>query len=92
MSTPEVAATPTSTSPAPDAARERSFRLVLFGLGVLVLGFTAALLGNGLYPCVPAVGSAIEPPLTDCAIALSPWGALAFVGLVLALIGYRRVG
>jgi len=92
MSTPEAAASPTPTVLPADAARERSVRLVLYGLVVLVLGFTAVLLANGLYPCVPSAGSAIEPTLTDCAAALSPWGAVAFVGFVLALIGYRRAG
>jgi hypothetical protein len=91
MSAADAAAN-TSTNSDVDAGRERSSRLVLYGLVILVVGFTAALLANGLYPCVPAAGSAIEPPLTDCAVALSPWAGVALVGLVLALIGYRRVG
>ena len=74
-----------------DAARERSFRLVLVGLVALIAGFTAGAFANGMYPCVPAAGSSIEPPLTDCAASLSPWAAVAIVGLVLALFGYRRV-
>ncbi len=73
-----------------EAARERTFRLVLIGLLLLVLGFTAMLLSNGLYPCVPAAGSAVEPPLADCAVSLSPWAAVAVLGLALAAVGYRR--
>lgn len=88
----EGAAQPTTAAETPEAARERPFRLVLLGLVLLVLGFTAAAFTNGLYPCVPAAGSAIEPPLTDCAVALSPWVGVALVGVALALIGYRRAG
>ena len=83
----------TSGAPAPDAAdatRERSFRLVLLGLVLLILGFTAGAFANGLYPCAPASGSAIEPPLADCAVSLSPWAGVAALGLALAVLGYRR--
>ncbi len=64
---------------------------MLLGLVVLIVGFTAILLGQARYPCVPAAGSAIEPPLADCAIALSPWAGIAVVGLVVAVVGYVRV-
>lgn len=87
MTAPE---TPRSPAPSPEAVRERTFRLVLIGLLLLVLGFTALLIANGLYPCVPAGGSAVEPPLADCAVSLSPWAGVAVVGLALAAVGYRR--
>ncbi len=81
--------------PAPEdraaRARELAFRIVLVGLILLVLGFTATLVANAFYPCEPAAGSTVQPPLTDCAVALSPWFALAVVGLVVALAGYFRV-
>ncbi len=79
------------TPPSTDAARERTIRLVLVGLVLLVVGFTALLVSNDLYPCVPAGGSALAPPLSDCAVFLSPWAAVALVGLALAAVGYRRV-
>ena len=92
MATPEpVALSPSPTEPA-DPARERTFRWVFGGLVILIVGFTAAAFTNGLYPCVPAAGSSAEPPLTDCAVALSPWIGVALVGLVLAIVAYRRVG
>ncbi len=90
MATNDAASAPTTAVDATDAARERSFRLVLLGLVLLILGFTVGTFANGLYPCVPAAGSAIEPPLTDCAVSLSPWAGVAAVGLALALFGYRR--
>ncbi len=85
------------TAPAPPAdaagrARERWFRAVLLGLLVLVAGFTAILMANEFYPCVPASGSAIQPPLGECAIFLSPWIGIALIGAVLAGVGYLRVG
>lgn len=81
--------------PAPEdraaRARELAFRIVLVGLILLVLGFTATLVGNAFYPCEPATGSTAQPPLADCAVALSPWLALAAVGLLAAVVGYLRV-
>lgn len=87
-----MTASETSEGPAPgvDAARERTFRLVLIGLVLLVVGFTALLISNGLYPCVPAADSTVAPPLSDCAVFLSPWAGLALIGLALAAVGYRR--
>lgn len=76
--------------PAPEVVREGTFRLVLLGLVLLVVGFTALLVSNDLYPCVPAAGSSLTPPLGDCAIFLSPWAGVALVGLALAAVGYRR--
>ncbi len=73
-------------------ARQRWFQVVLVGLVLLVAGFTATLVSNAFYPCVPAAGSHIQPPLGDCAVALSPWLGLALVGLLVAVVGYRRVG
>ncbi len=90
MTAPGAAASAAPTTEKTDAARERSFRLVLVGLVVLILGFTAAAFANGLYPCVPTSGSSVQPPLTDCAVSLSPWAAVALVGLALAIVGYRR--
>ncbi len=87
MTTSEASAPPTSAS---DGVRERTFRLVLIGLVLLVVGFTALLVTNDLYPCVPAAGSSMEPPLSDCALFLSPWAAVALVGLALAAVGYWR--
>lgn len=87
---PEAAAPSPTPIAAADAARERSMRLVLIGLAVLIVGFTLGAFANGMYPCVPAAGSSIEPPLTDCAVSLSPWAALGLVGLALAVVGYRR--
>ena len=81
---------PLATEPAA-ARRETWFRVVLLGLVILVLGFTAVLLGQAAYPCVPAAGSTVEPPLADCAVALSPWIGLAALGFLLALLGYLRV-
>ncbi len=72
--------------------RERWFRVVLLGLLLLVLGFTATLVTNTFYPCVPAAGSTVQPPLGDCAVALSPWLGLAAAGLIVAVAGYLRVG
>ncbi len=73
-------------------ARERAFQLVLLGLVVLVVGFTATLVANAFFPCEPAAGSSVQPPIADCAVALSPWLGVALVGLILALLAYRRVG
>lgn len=84
-----------ASSPPPDEAaprsRERVFGAVLLGLLVLVVGFTATLVSNSFYPCVPAAGSAVQPPLLDCAVFLSPWLGLALVGLIVAGFGYLRL-
>ena len=92
-------ATSGASEPAPPAPtdgaalrRDRAFRIVLLGLLLLVLGFTATLVSNAFYPCEPAAGSTVQPPLADCAVALSPWLGLAVVGLVLAIAGYLRIG
>jgi hypothetical protein len=90
MTSPDAAATVSPPVDAPNAARERSIRLVLVGLVLLIVGFTASAFANGMYPCVPAAGSSLEPPLAECAVSLSPWAGLALVGLALALVGYRR--
>ncbi len=94
-----AAPTDAGTSPAPpgpagDAARARefAFRIVLVGLVLLVLGFTATLVANAFFPCEPAAGSTIQPPIADCAVALSPWLGIAVVGLLVAVVGYLRVG
>lgn len=94
MATPEAPGIAPTNASADGAARarERWFRIVLVGLVVLVAGFTAILVSNAFYPCVPAAGSAVQPPLADCAVSLSPWAALAVLGLLLAVVGYRRVG
>ncbi len=92
MSAPDTTPAPSPAAVEAGLSRDRSFQLVLIGLIILIAGFTAALLANGLYPCVPAAGSDFEPPLADCAIALSPWAGVAVIGLALALVGYRRVG
>ncbi len=90
--------TESSTSPPADAVepsaarRERWFRVVLLGLGLVIFGFTAAAFANGLPPCVPAAGSGVAPPLSECVVALSPWAGVALLGLVLAVVGYIRVG
>ncbi len=85
------------TTPAPPAdatvrRRERAYRLVLLGLLLLVLGFTATLVANAFYPCEPSAGSTVQPPIGDCAVALSPWLALAGIGLLLTVVAYLRVG
>ena len=82
----------TGTASAAEALRERGFRLALLGLVVLVLGFTATLMANFFYPCEPAAGSVVQPPLAECAAFLSPWLAVALAGLILAAVAYRRVG
>lgn len=87
--------TEAGTPPAASAAaraRERAFRIVLLGLVVLAVGSTAVLVANAFYPCEPAAGSVVQPPLADCAVSLSPWIGVALVGLVLAIAGYLRVG
>ncbi len=71
---------------------ERWFTVVLLGLVLLIIGFTFAAFANGLYPCVPAAGSGVAPPLSECAVALSPWAGVALLGVVLAVVGYLRVG
>ena len=84
-----------ATPPAEEAegrVRERWFRAVLLGLLVLVAGFTAILVANAFYPCEPAAGSLVQPPLADCAVALSPWIGLAIAGLAIAVAGYLKVG
>ncbi len=73
-------------------SRTLAFRIVLVGLLLLVVGFTATLVANAFYPCEPAAGSAVQPPIGDCAVALSPWFGLAVLGLVVAILGYFRVG
>ncbi len=85
-------AAPTSGGDVAARARQRWFQAVLVGLVLLVVGFTATLVSNAFYPCVPAAGSHVQPPLGDCAVALSPWLGLALVGLLVAVLGYRRVG
>lgn len=84
-----------AASPVPEdastRARERWFRVVLAGLILLVAGFTATLVANAFYPCEPVPGSAVQPPLAACAIALSPWLGVAALGLLAAAIGYLRV-
>lgn len=74
-----------------ERARTLWFRTVLAGLVLLVLGFTAILIRNAYYPCAPAEGSLLQPPLADCAVALSPWIGLAAAGLVIAGVGFLRV-
>lgn len=94
MAATEPSGTAPATPSAEDAAvraRSRSFRIVLLGLVVLVLGFTAILVANAFYPCEPAVGSVVQPPLADCAVSLSPWIGVSVVGLGLAVAGYLRV-
>lgn len=89
---PGAAATSTTAERAAAPRRERTFQTVLLGLVLLVLGFTATLVANAFYPCEPAAGSIVQPPLTDCAVSLSPWIGLAAIGLLLAAVGYYRVG
>lgn len=89
---------PETASPAPSAAesgnrrRELAFRIVLVGLVVLVVGFTATLVANAFYPCEPAAGSSVQPPIGDCAVSLTPWLGIAVLGLLIAVVGYLRVG
>ncbi len=91
---PDAGTPPSAPAPAESAtrAREFAFRIVLVGLVLLVLGFTATLVANAFFPCEPAAGSTIQPPIADCAVALSPWLGIAVVGLLLAVVGYLRVG
>ncbi len=91
MTTPEGTVAQSTDAGAASRTRETWFRIVLIGLLVLVVGFTAALVSNGLYPCVPAADTSLQPPLADCAVALSPWIGLALAGLMIAAIGYVRV-
>ncbi len=91
MTTLEGPAAPSTEAGAASRTRETWFQIVLIGLLVLVVGFTAALVSNGLYPCVPAGESSVQPPIADCAIALSPWIGVALAGLIVAAIGYLRV-
>ncbi len=87
--------TGTAAPAATDAAtraRTLAFRIVLVGLVLLVAGFTATLVSNAFYPCEPSAGSSVQPPLGDCAVALSPWIGIAIVGLIVAVVGYFRVG
>lgn len=83
-----------ATTAGDSAARSRAlaFRIVLVGLLLLVVGFTATLVANAFYPCEPAAGSAVQPPIGDCAVTLSPWLGLAVLGLAVAILGYLRVG
>lgn len=94
-----AASTDTGSTPAPPVsedrasrARELAFRIVLVGLALLVLGFTATLVANAFYPCEPAAGSTVQPPIAECAVALSPWLTIAVLGLIVAVVGYFRVG
>ena len=87
----DAAATPAAED-VEGRARERWFRVVLLGLIVLVAGFTATLVANAFYPCEPASGSVLQPPLADCAVALSPWIGIAVAGLAVAVAGYLRIG
>lgn len=91
MDTADSPSSPPPGETAASQARARTFSVVLLGLLVLVAGFTATLVSNSFYPCVPAAGTAVQPPLLDCAVFLSPWLGLALVGLVLALLGYIRL-
>ncbi len=88
-SSPQV---PSPATTPQERARQLWFRVVLLGLVILVLGFTATLMANFFYPCVPATGSDVQPPLADCAVFLSPWLGVAVAGLVLAVAGYLKVG
>ncbi len=93
MASTETAATaPSVPEDATTRARDRWFRIVLVGLLLAVIGFTATLIGNDFYPCVPAAGSGIQPPLGACATFLSPWIGLVVLGAVFAVVGYRRIG
>ncbi len=91
MAAGDPATSPASAPDATERSRDRWFRAVLLGLIVLVLGFTGILMANFFYPCEPAAGSVVQPPLVDCAAFLSPWIAVALVGLLLAGLGYLRV-
>lgn len=75
-----------------DASRETWFHLVLLGLLVFIAGATAMLFASAAYPCAPAAGSIVEPPLSQCTVALSPYAAAALLGLVAAILGYVRSG
>lgn len=91
-----MAETGAATVPGPDASPEERartlwFRAVLVGVVLLVVGFTAILIRNSFYPCVPTGGSLLQPPLADCAVALSPWIVVAAAGLGIAGLGYLRV-
>lgn len=90
MASADVAAMTPPVADAQERSRERWVRVVLLGLIVLVLGFTATLTANFFYPCVPAAGSLVQPPLADCAVFLSPWIGLAVAGLVILGVGYLR--
>jgi hypothetical protein len=85
-------AAPSDARAEPNASRESWFRVVLLGLAILVIGFTAILIANSFYPCVPAADSVAQPPLAECAVFLSPWIGVAAAGVVIAGIGYLRVG
>ncbi len=94
MAEPGGSATgPEMAAPAPpDHSRNLAFRIALAGLILLVLGFTGTLVANAFYPCEPAAGSIVQPPLADCAVSLSPWIGIALAGLLVAVAGYLRVG
>ncbi len=94
MGAPETGTAAPEATAVGDAARRRetAFRIVLLGLVLLIAGFTAVLVANALYPCEPAAGSSAQPPLAECAVALSPWVGVAVLGLALAVAGYLRVG
>lgn len=78
-------------SPAAEAMRDRWYVVALVGLILAIAGSTAAALQNSLYPCEPATGSSVAPPLADCAVALAPGGTVFLAGLVLAAAGYLKV-
>jgi hypothetical protein len=92
MAATESATVPTPAADAAERSRERWFRVVLLGLLILVLGFTALLMANFFYPCEPAAGSVVQPPLGECVGFLSPWIGVVAAGIVIAGIGYLRVG
>ena len=75
------------------AERRRTLwiRAVLAGLVLLVAGTTAALFASAVPPCVPEAVGMPAPPLMECVPSVGPWIALALLGLVLAVVAYRRV-
>jgi heme/copper-type cytochrome/quinol oxidase subunit 2 len=95
MTTPSGEGLPrVSSGPADAATKSRDLwsRIVFVGMVLFIIGFIAVLMAQSVYPCTPAAGHAVEPPLTDCALFLSPWVVLAVFGLVLFAVAYLRVG